>query len=82
MALNLEVASSSSFRDFSKRSFCDSEVDVGSGGMSAICNRPKVVYDIISDRYVETYRRYVYVNIRDVSFKSFRENRSRHLCNA
>ena len=33
---NFEVASSSSFRDFSKRSFCDGEVSGNSGAVNAI----------------------------------------------
>ena len=39
LALNFEVDSSSSFRDFSKRSFCDGAVGGGSGSVNAICSR-------------------------------------------
>ena len=37
VAVNFEDASFTTFRDFPKPSFCDSEVGDGSGGMNAIC---------------------------------------------
>ena len=47
--INFEGASFSTFRDIPKRSFCDSEIGDGSGGINAICSRPGVAGDIISD---------------------------------
>ena len=49
VVVNFEVASSSSFRDFPKRSFCDSDVSDCSSGMNAICGRPEVADDISSE---------------------------------
>ena len=54
--VNFEVASSSNVRDFSKRSFCDGEVGDGSGGVKAICSRPKVADDVISGEDAETFQ--------------------------
>ena len=50
IVVTLKVASSTSFRDFPKRLFCDGEVGDGSGGMNAICSLPEVAGDVISGR--------------------------------
>ena len=44
---NVELASSSSFRDLPKWLFCDGKVGDGSGVMNAICSRPEVADDVI-----------------------------------
>ena len=56
IALNFEVASSSSFRDFPKRLFCDGEVSDGIGGVNAIFSRPEVADDVISVEDPETFQ--------------------------
>ena len=48
--INCEVASSSSYPDFPKRSFCDSEVNDDSGGVNTIGSRPKVADDVIAGK--------------------------------
>ena len=50
-----KVDSSSSFWDFTERSFCDGEVYDGSVSLTAICSRPEVVDDVISNEDVETF---------------------------
>ena len=50
IVVNFEVASSSSFRDFPERLFCDAEAYSGSGGLNAICSRLEVADDVISNR--------------------------------
>ena len=54
--VNFEVASSSIFRDFPKRLFCDDEVDNDSSGMDAICSLPEEGGDVISGEDIETSR--------------------------
>ena len=65
--LNLEVASSRSFRDFPKRSICDGEVGDGSGGVKSICSRPTVTTGSIWWRHfqwdVKTFREYVCLHL-------------------
>ena len=47
IAVIFEVASSSSFRDFQKRLFCDSKVGGdGSGGVNVVFSRPEVTDDV------------------------------------
>ena len=53
--VNFEVASFSSFRYFSKRSFCDSDVGDGSSGMNVIYSRSEVADDVISREVVDTF---------------------------
>ena len=43
-----EGVSFSTFLDFPKISFCDGDVDDGSGGVNAICIRPKAADDAIA----------------------------------
>ena len=71
-----EVASSSSFRDFPKRLFCDGEVGDGSDGMNTICSRPQVAGDVISGEEAETFQEYVCINLYISSFSSLRENQN------
>ena len=68
IAVNFAVASSSSFRVFSKLLFCDGEVGDGSGGVSAICNRPEVADDVLSSEGAETFQDHVCINLCIVSF--------------
>ena len=56
---NVEVASSSSFRDFPKRLFRGCEVGDGSGGVNTICRRPEVDDDVISVEDAETFQEYI-----------------------
>ena len=70
--VNFEVTSSSSFRDFPERSFCDGEVGDGSGVMNAICSQPDVADDVISSYDAETFLEYVY-KLCVASFSSLRE---------
>ena len=79
IVVNFEVASFSSFRDFSKRFYCDGD---SSGGVNAICSRPKVADDVISGEDAETFQEYVCVNLCVAGFNSLRENRNRPFCNA
>ena len=74
--VNLEVASSSSFRDFPKRLFCDGEVGDGSGGVNAICRRPEVADDVLSSEDAESFQEYTGVNVCVASFRSLQENRN------
>ena len=73
--VNVEVVSSSSLRDFPKRSFCDGElVGDGSGGTNAICRRPELPNDTISGADVATFWYYACVNLFIAFFSSFRED--------
>ena len=54
--VNCEVVSSSSFRDFSKRMFCDGEVGDRSGGVNTICSRPELADEVISSEDTETFQ--------------------------
>ena len=69
--VNFEIEKS--FRDIPKRSFCNSEIVDGSGGMNAICSRLKVADGVISGRDVDTFRFDAYVNLWIASFSDFRE---------
>ena len=53
--LYFEVASSNSFRAFSKR-FSDGDVGDGSIGANSICSLQEVVADVISGDNAETFR--------------------------
>ena len=55
MALNFDVASLGSFRDFPKISFCDGEVGGGSGGVITNFSRPETADDVIFGQDVETF---------------------------
>ena len=55
IAVNFEVASSSSFQDFPKRLVCNGEVGDGSDDMNVICNWR----DIISGEVADTFQEYV-----------------------
>ena len=74
---NLKVASSSNFRDFPKRSLCDSEVGDSSGDMNTICSRPEVDDKVISSDDVDTFRSCVVANLWVAISSSFRENRNK-----
>ena len=63
IVIHFEVASSSSFRDFPKRLFCDGEVGDGRGGVNKIHSRPEVADDVISCEDAETDREYVCINL-------------------
>ena len=63
VALNVEDASFSTFRDFPKRWFCHGEVDNGRGGMNTICSRSEVADNVISGTIVGTFRCYACVNL-------------------
>ena len=56
IAVNFEVASSSGFRDFPKRLFCDGEVGDGGCGINAICSRPELAGDVISGEDADTFQ--------------------------
>ena len=56
VTLNFEVASSNSFRNFSKRSFCDGEVSVGTGCVNATCRWPVVLDHIIFNGDIQIFR--------------------------
>ena len=77
--VTFKFASSSTFRDLSGRSFCDAEVDDGSGGVNAIYSRPEVTNDVVSGWDVATFRDYICENLFIASFSSFRENRNQPL---
>ena len=53
--VNFEVASSSSFRDYPRRLFYDSEVGDDSSGMSVICRRLEVADNMVSSENVDTF---------------------------
>ena len=57
----------------------DAEVADGAGGINAICIRPEVADDVISDYDVETFLDYHIAKLWAASFSSFSENRSRPL---
>ena len=82
--LNFEVVSSSSVRDFQKRSFCDDdEVVDGSGGMNASCSQPEVADDIISSEDLDTFVCCTCANLWTIIYSSFLEKiDSSNLCNA
>ena len=63
MTLNFEVASSSSFRNFPKRSLFYVEAGGSSDIVNAICSRPEVVDDVISGEDVEASQDYICVNL-------------------
>ena len=82
-AINFEVASTSSFRDLTKRSFRYGEFGDCSGGMNTICSRPKVADDAISGEDVDTFRHYIFGNMWIAIFSSFQKKiQTSHLCNA
>ena len=55
VVVNFVVASSNSFRENREKIFPGAEVDGGTGGINAICNRPGVADDVISGYNVETF---------------------------
>ena len=77
VAVNSEVASSSSFRDDRDKIIPDAEVGGGAGGINAICCEPEVADDVISGKdfsgppccklssysltYVTRWKRYVHL---------------------
>ena len=65
------IASISSFRDFSNRSFCDGEDGDGSGDMNVICSRPEEADNVIYGRDVNNFRYYACVNLWVVVFSSY-----------
>ena len=72
--VNFDFASSSSFRDLPKSSFCGCEVGDGTGDMNAICSRPEVLDDVIFGKDVDTFQEYVGLNLWGASFIGFQEN--------
>ena len=63
MAVNFEDTGFSTFRDFPESSFWHGEVGAGGDGMNAICIRPEVADDVISDTDADTLRCYASVNL-------------------
>ena len=56
VVVNFEGTKFITFRDLSKRSFCDGEVGDGSGDTNAICSRPEVADNVISGTDVDSFR--------------------------
>ena len=69
--VNFEVASFSSFGNFPKRSFCDSEIDDGSSGMNAICSQTEVADDVIFSGNVDAVQYYTSIDLWVAIFGSF-----------
>ena len=68
--VRFEGANFSTFRDFPKRSFCDSKVGDGSDGTNVTCSRWEVAADdVISGNDVDTFRYYACVNLRVAIFR-------------
>ena len=73
--VNFEVASFSSFQDFTKRLFCDGEVGDGSSGVNAIWNQPEDLITTFPVRMQRPSRNMsTGINLWIASFSSFREN--------
>ena len=66
--------SSSSCRDFPKRSFSDGEVGGGNSGVDAIWSQVEIADDVISGEHVHAFWYYVCPNLWPASFSSFQEN--------
>ena len=69
IVVNFEVATSSSFRDFAKRLFCDVEIGDRNSGMNAICSRTEVADDVISMKDVDIFQYQACVNLRCCYFQ-------------
>ena len=76
VAVNFEVPSISTIREFPKRSFCDGDVGDSSGGVNAICSRMEVADDVFSGEGAVTFQEYVGIHLWSAIFSSFRENLS------